>query len=181
MRHQAEHAIDTLRDNLRHSEPARELVRVLSEHHELSLPDPDARQTKKLEARRLDSRATLALLEVLRGEDTTAQCAALRALCPCRNRRYDKEVWIEIFRLFRTTSDNRVRDGAQHAIDTLKNRVRSDPRSQELVRKVAPFDPRARELIHRIPTHREPMAATQSTLVIPGWERSPRSRRNRRR
>lgn len=181
VRHQAQHAIDTLRDNLRHSEPARELVRVLAERHQLSLPELDVRQTKMQEARRLDSRATLDLLEALRGTDTTAQCAALHALCPCRNRRYDKEVWIEIFRLFRTTTHSRVRDDAQHAIDTLQNRTRTDPRSQELVRKLAPFDPRARELSRRIPTYREPMADAQSTLVVPNWERTPRSRRNRRR
>lgn len=121
------------------------------------------------------------VLQTLRDGAARAQCDALRRLCPCRSRCYEPQVWLSILHMWANTHDEQVRHQAQHAIDTLQNRTRTDPRSQELVRKLAPFDPRARELSRRIPTYREPMTDAQSTLVVPNWERTPRSRRNRRR
>src|SRR5437763_321391 len=50
--------------------------------------------------RRLTSQDVPGVLEVLAGSDEDAQCEALTRLCPCRNRRYDREVWLAIPRAY---------------------------------------------------------------------------------
>lgn len=152
-----------------------------------------AKQIEKQERteRRVTSRDVPRLLEALAGNDVEAQCDALRDLCPCRNRRYDREVWRAIFDAYASSEDASVRDQAIHAIETLRGRVRTDPRSQELVRWLAEqgvVDPLGLEtaipLWNPRPTVRRcPLRATPwhkaGLPPIPRWERGHRSRPNK--
>lgn len=183
---QAEHAIETLREFSRTSVYAHDTVEWLAREHAITLPDKEPRRnTRKHPPRPLTSWDVPRLLEVLSGEDGEAQCAALKSLCPCRHRIYDKQVWLTIFRLHDYSDYPGVRDLASHAIDTLlRERTRIDPRSQDLVRWL-----RGRV---RMPGHhstpkfvRQPLPVASSgneiELQIPVWERSQRSKTNRRR
>ena len=72
-----------------------------------------------------------ACLLTLDGEETTAQQVLLRDLCPCRSRCYDRTVWLAICRA-RDSSQPEVRHQAEHALETLLERARTDEQSQEL-------------------------------------------------
>lgn len=129
------------------------------------------------EERRLTSRDVPNVLDALCGGDQDAQHEALFRMCPCRNRRYDKEVWLEIFRICEESPDGVIRDRARHAIDTLRQRVRTDPRSQELVQWLADQGTLTFTLEGEIPEWRPRVQG----LKIPRPERARRSRVNRRR
>ena len=61
----------------------------------------------------------------------------LTRLCPCRNRVYDREVWTRLF-VVRESDDSQVRQAAKHAIHTLLDNAKTDPRSQELLLRLPP-------------------------------------------
>src|SRR5438128_1761047 len=94
---------------------------------------------------RVRSRDIPRLLDLLACDDPKEKADTLTLLCPCRNVRYEKEVWIAIFHAFQCGEGPAVRDRAGHAIGTLRERARTDPRSQELLRwlvdqRIAPPD-----------------------------------------
>jgi hypothetical protein len=136
-----------------------------------------------IEKRRLTSRDVPGILATLAGDDEEAQCEVLTRLCPCRNRRYDREVWLEILRAYSCGGSGTVRDQAGHALDTLRQRLRTDPRSQELVRWLAEQDALPFPLDDEIPEWQPRAVPGQAggPLRIPRPERTPRSRANRRR
>ena len=68
-------------------------------------------------ARRITARDVPRLLETLNGCDDEAKDAVLRDLCPCRNRRYDREVWAAIYDAY---EQGETRHQAAHAIGTLQ-------------------------------------------------------------
>src|SRR5579884_3400035 len=82
-----------------------------------------------------------------------AQQRVLRLLCPCRNRVYDVEVWMAIFRTYdsRTDDTDLVRHRAKHAIDTLRKQARTNPFSlpaqsgEDVSRAGHPFERAERE------------------------------------
>ena len=130
---------------------------------------------------RITSREVADLLDDLRCDDQEAQEGALRALCPCRNRRYDRDAWRAIFLVYKTSEAESVRDAAAHAIQTLHGRARSDPRSQDLLRWLEAegvCDPLPEALL---PVWRPRLHWAQGQIPIPRWERPRRSRANRRR
>ena len=132
---------------------------------------------------RVTSRDVPRLLEILESEDGEAQCGALRSLCPCRNRRYD-EVWLAILHVYAETDSAAVRDSASHAMETLRGRAKTDPRSQELLRWLGANEPElAAPLGDAVPVWYDKSALSRTTraLVIPRWERSHRSRANKQR
>lgn len=211
VRHQALHAIETLRERVYNDDApdlqARELAAWLADEHMIFLP---ADKLLTEHGRRITSREVPRLLQILAGDDAGAQCDALRALCPCRNRRYDKELWLEIMRAYETSDHPQVRDQAHHAIETLRNRVRTDPRSQELARwlnghkrawrvhwSVPVWPPRlainatgalvsgafeiGASATGVISSGLMPTGVLPDGRLIPSWERSPRSKANRRR
>ena len=119
------------------------------------------------------------LREILEGEDAAAQCDALMGLCPCRNRVYNREVWRAIFEVYETTESAEVRDKASHAIQTLRERIRTDPRSQDLVRSLAGESPSAAQLMDAVPVWNPRPPRGRGELVIPRFERSHRSKANK--
>ncbi len=133
--------------------------------------------------RHITSRDIPRLLDALAGGDAEAQCDALRDLCPCCNRRYDRAVWRAIFEAYEDSEIAAVRDQALHAIETLRGRVRTDPRSQDLVRWLAAQgipDPLGLQMV--LPQWQPRPARPGADLPpIPRWERGHRSRRNKRR
>lgn len=194
VRNQAEHAIETLRQFAQVSARAEELVRWLAEAHSIELPDKEPKPAAQRKPVKINIAYHLPqLVAALEGTDSEAQCNALQQLCPCRNRCYDKAVWLKIFELRDNPAAPRVRDQANHAIDTLlRERVRIDPRSRDLVRwlrqqRVLPYE--SSKPVRVAPTYAvlnqadpgAPMAVAQSDLQIPVWERSRRSKTNRRR
>ncbi len=72
------------------------------------------------------------LIRTLDRGEPEDQCRALRLLCPCRNRVYDREAWLRIFRA-RHSNEFGVRDAAHHAIQTLRSRALVDPRTWDLL------------------------------------------------
>ncbi|HLV79987.1 MAG TPA: hypothetical protein VKT32_06870 [Chthonomonadaceae bacterium] len=179
MRDQAKHALDTLRDRARTDPDSHDLLDALAQRGFLLLPQklPPACERED----RVTSREVPGLLEILACDDLDAQKDALRLLCPCRNRRYDKEVWRAIFDAYQTALDAGVRDQALHAIETLRQRARTDPRSQDLLRWLAAQDIGMPGLEQAIPVWRPLGRIGPCGLTIPHWQHSPRSKANRRR
>ena len=129
--------------------------------------------------RRITARDVPRLLETLNGCDDAAKDAALRDLCPCRNRRYDKEVWAAIYDAY---EQGETRHQAAHAIGTLQGRIRTDPRSQELARWLANEIPAAASLALEIPIwNPKPLFAGSGAkpLSIPRFARTHRSKKNK--
>src|SRR5437016_14071314 len=73
------------------------------------------------------------LMETLSGENAAAQQQALRMLCPCRNRVYDRDVWVEIYRALDSPLGEEVRDRAEHAVKTLEERAQTSEEAKELL------------------------------------------------
>lgn len=92
------------------------------------------------------------LLEDLSCGTPAAQRDTLELLCPCRNRVYDREVWLAIFKAYEHGVNGAVRDQAGHAIGTLRERARNDPRSQELLAWLAQQNITSLPLENAIPT-----------------------------
>ena len=121
------------------------------------------------------------LLRELNSEDCTEQREALRLSCPCRNVRYDRELWRMIFDVYESAQTVLVRDQALHAIETLLQRARTDPRSQELLRWLADNGVTSLNVEDKIPVWQPVGRGGLNGLYIPRYEHSPRSRRNCRR
>lgn len=136
-------------------------------------------------ARRITARDVPRILETLNGCDDEAKHDALRDLCPCRNRRYDKEVWAAIYDAYEK-GDAAIRDQAGHAIGTLQGRIRTDPRSQGLAGWLAQEIPAAAALALHIPVwNPKPVFAAPGKnakpLAVPRFERTHRSKKNKQR
>jgi hypothetical protein len=129
---------------------------------------------------RVVSRDVPRLLDLLACDDVNAQAQTLTLLCPCRNVRYDKEVWVAIFKARECAESPVVRDRAEHAIGTLLERARTDPRSQELLRWLVAQQVGPSYIESRIPTYRPNPYDNLQGLFIPRFEHSHRSRKNRR-
>ena len=73
------------------------------------------------------------LLAAMNEGSNQSRCAAIRALCPCRNNRVrDLEVWAEIFRKARE-GGLRERDQAAHAIGTLTEKAARNDEWRDLL------------------------------------------------
>lgn len=65
------------------------------------------------------------------------QLVVLRLLCPCRNICRDVEVWQRIVQLWRTHHVGEVREGAHHALNSLRERARIDSQAADLLLAIA--------------------------------------------
>jgi len=180
VRDRAKHAVETLEQRALVNEDAKELLDDLARQGYTRDRD-DGRPPRHGPGgreERINGRSLPQILDQLNGEDPHAQEKALRALCPCRNRVYDSEVWRQIFAAHHNDPVGAVRDQAWHAIDTLLKRARTDPRSQDLLRRLAAQEVTTHNLEAAIPEWRP---RPTDGLPIPRWERSRRSKANRRR
>src|SRR5437763_1079453 len=118
------------------------------------------------------------LMETLTGDSAEAQKQALRLLCPCRNRVYDRDVWVEIYRALDSPLGEEVRDRAKHAVKTLEERAKQSEDAQELLEWLADEEVTSHPVAEAIPEWRPRPA---DGLPVPRWERSRRSKANRRR
>ena len=128
---------------------------------------------------KVTSRDVPHLLETLACGDPEAQQETLRLLCPCRNVRYDREIWLAIFQAAEAGETGSVRDQAHHAIGTLYENARTDPRSQEVLRWLA--ENGVEIPVNRIPEWRPGGRGGLNGLYIPRYEAPSRSKANRRR
>ena len=119
------------------------------------------------------------LLETIRCGDPKDQKDALTLLCPCRNPRYDIEIWRTIISAQTSADSIEARDQAGHAIGTLRERARTDPRSQELILRLKEEGVGGAELAAAVPTW-QPILRGDG-LYIPRFVAMPRSKANRRR
>lgn len=119
------------------------------------------------------------LLETISCGDAKDQKAALELLCPCRNPRYDLDVWRTIFKAYAESQNPGVRDQAGHAIGTLRERAREDPRSQELIARLTAEGLDQHSLSEAVPVWQPNLRG--NGLYIPRFEPPPRSKANRRR
>jgi hypothetical protein len=175
VRDRARHALDSLRERVPFDSEAESLVRWLLPHD-----GRDRLQCNNLPA--VTARNVEAIVEILAGDDAEAQCALLEALCPCRNRIYSRDIWRAIFAVRERTENPSVKDKAAHAIGTLRERVRTDPRSQELVRDLAGEIGAAGSLEAAIPVWNTGYPRKGAKLPsIPKFERGHRSRPNKQR
>jgi hypothetical protein len=184
---QAHHALTTLVEKARPETEEAELLEWLTTHGHLQLPlrhpgtgdrKPHVEPKPK---QRVRSRDLPRLLETLNCGDPDDKQKTLQLLCPCRNVRYDQEVWLAIFRAYESGDTGHVRDQAGHAIGTLRERARTDPRSQKLLMWLAEQGVNALPLDNVIPTWQPTGRAGLDGLYIPRFEHSPRSKSNRRR
>lgn len=142
--------------------------------------DPALQPTAVLERRaKVRSRDLPELLETISCGDAKSQKAALELLCPCRNPRYDLDVWRTIFAAFAEATEPGVRDQAGHAIGTLRERAKDDPRSQELIARLKAEGLDSHSLSEAVPEWIPNLRG--NGLYIPRYEPAPRSRANRRR
>ncbi len=125
---------------------------------------------------RVTSRDIPRLLDMLACDDPLAQANTLTQLCPCRNVRYDKEIWVAIFRAAACSEDAVVRDRAHHAIGTLRERARTDPRSQDLVRWLVDRQIAPPTFVDAIPAWRPFGFTSVNGLSIPQYQPPARSR-----
>ena len=65
-----------------------------------------------------------------------AQLEVLHLLCPCRNTFRDPEVWRFVIHLSRMHYRREVREGAHHAVMSLRERARIDTRTAALLREI---------------------------------------------
>jgi len=136
---------------------------------------------KSTKGRKVKSRDIPGLLEALTCSDVGAQAETLTLLCPCRNVRYDKEVWAAIFHASVCSEDRVVRDRAEHAIGTLRERAQIDPRSQELVRWLIDQGLAPSSAADVIPVWKTGRKGFANGLIIPQYEAPARSRHRRQR
>jgi hypothetical protein len=61
------------------------------------------------------------------------QLVVLRLLCPCRNVCRDVDVWQAVVRISRTHHVREVREGAHHALISLRERARVDSQAADLL------------------------------------------------
>lgn len=186
VRHQAFHALETLLELAETKEEAQEMRDWLTAQNALWLPLENPERTRKRPpqkepkpGRKLTFRDVLEMLEALACSDTEMQKNTLQMLCPCRNRVYDRQVWIAIFEAYEQADTGEVRDQAFHAIDTLLQRARTDPRSQELLTWLTEQGINRLPIEDFIPVWQPHLRG--NGLYIPRFEPSPRSRSNRRR
>lgn len=182
------HVLETLVQSARTPGLYRELLDWLLENRHLTLPlenpevKPRRAPTKEPKPhQRVTSKDVPRLLELLSCGDPDAQQRTLQTLCPCRNVRYDKEVWLAIFHAYEDGENGHVRDQAGHAIDTLLTRARTDPRSQRLLHWLAEQGIASLPLEHNVPVWDPLGRAGLNGVYIPRYERAPRSKANRRR
>ncbi len=142
-------------------------------------PPHDDKKTPRRAKRKITTREIPKLLEIIACGDPKAQKEVLELLCPCRNPRYDIAVWRTIFRARKEDPSGEVRDQAGHAIGTLSERARTDPRSQDLIRRLEEEGLAEQGLIDAVPVWQPSLRG--NGLYIPRFEHSPRSRANRRR
>jgi hypothetical protein len=144
----------------------------------LSHPERDPALVRRDD--RITSQDAPLLLHALTEGDGAAQQEALRLLCPCRNRCYDRELWLEVFHAYEEAGGDGVRDAIGHAVTTLLERARTDPRTQELLRWLSEQDATFMHLEAAVPVWR-PRPHSAGGLPIPPREQARRSKANRRR
>lgn len=178
VRERAAHAIQTLHEFAR-TEPEAQAVLDALKAEGVDTPLATKCSPKAEASHRLARQALESIQETLACGEAEDQKALLTALCPCRNRRYDRDVWLAIFQAYAQAEAPMVRDQAYHAIDTLLQRARTDPRSQELLRRLATEESITIPVADAIPTWQPNLRG--NGLYIPRFEHSPRSKSNRRR
>lgn len=185
VQHQAEHAIETLLERAQTDEKSRELRDWLLERNafvlslgRLETPRKKSRADRKQEEK-VTSQDMPRLLDILEGDQPEEKQHVLRLLCPCRNPHYNKEVWKTVFHAAAEGEDGHVRDQAQHAIGTLRERARTDPRSQDLLLQLAADGVVLPGLQDIIPVWDPLGRAGLNGLYIPRYQSHPRSRKNR--
>lgn len=60
----------------------------------------------------------------------------LRLLCPCRNTCREPDVWRAMIHLYETHHDGEVREGAHHAVMSLRERARVDSQTAALLHEI---------------------------------------------
>ena len=185
VQHQAEHALETLLERAKTDEPSRELRDWLVGKNAflLSLGRLVTPRKKSREARKQEDKVTSwdmpCLLDILEGDQPEDKQKVLRLLCPCRNPHYNKDVWKTVFQAAETGEEGTVRDQAQHAIQTLRERARTDPRSQELLVELVEEGIVVAGLEDILPVWNPQGRAGLNGLYIPRYEVPSRSRKNR--
>ena len=185
VQHQAEHAIETLLERAKTDEQSRQLRDWLLGNNAfvLSLGRLETPRKKSREARKQEEKVTSQdmprLLDILEGDQPDDKQKVLRLLCPCRNPHYNKEVWKTVFLAAAAGEDGHVRDQAQHAIGTLRERARTDPRSQDLLLQLAKEGVVLPGLQDIIPVWSPQGRAGLNGLYIPRYESHSRSKKNR--
>lgn len=139
----------------------------------------DVVKTPHSTKRKIQGREIPQLLEAIRCGEPKDQKDALALLCPCRNPRYDIEIWRTIFNAQTSANSIEARDQAGHAIGTLRERARKDPRSQDLIRRLNEEGVGGAEIADAVPVW-EPILRGEG-LYIPRFEATSRSKANRRR
>lgn len=185
VRHQAEHALETLLERAKTDDRSQELRDWLLKRSafEVSLGRLVAQNKKPAPARKKQDKVTSQdmpnLLDILEGDEPEEKQKALRLLCPCRNPHYNKEVWKTVILAAESDEDGHVRDQAWHAIDTLRKRARTDPRSQELLLQLAEEGVVLPGLEDILPVWTPRGRAGLGGLYIPRYEPHSRTKKNR--
>ncbi len=185
IQHQAEHAIETLLERAETDEKSLELRDWLLERNAfaISVGRLEKPRKKSREARKQKEKVTPQdmprLLDILEGDHSEDKQKVLHMLCPCRNPHYNKNVWKTVFRMADAGEDGQIRDGARHAIGTLRERARTDPRSQDLLQQLAKDGVVTPSLLDTIPVWSPLGRAGLNGLYIPRYEPHTRTKKNR--
>jgi hypothetical protein len=77
------------------------------------------------------------ILARLASHDRDVVLRILTLLCPCRNACYDVEIWERMIAIGSSQWDSEVREAANHALGTVRDRCPVDTRSRELLDALA--------------------------------------------
>jgi hypothetical protein len=77
------------------------------------------------------------ILARLASHDRDVVLRILTLLCPCRNACYDVEIWERMLAIGSSQWDSEVREAANHALGTVRDRCPVDTRSRELLDALA--------------------------------------------
>ena len=107
------------------------------------------------------------ILARLASHDRDVVLRILTLLCPCRNACYDVEVWERMLAIGSSQWDREVREAANHALGTVRDRCPVDTRSRELLDALAPQTRSRRLLAPQWLRRQLARGATWRTAVYP--------------
>lgn len=107
------------------------------------------------------------ILARLASHDRDVVLRILTLMCPCRNACYDVEIWERMIAIGSSQWDHEVREAANHALGSVRDRCPVDTRSRELLDALTPLTRAYRLLAPQWLRRQLASGATWRTAIYP--------------